>query len=34
MTPTSLLKPPGDVRFVAPGQPESDSGEWEFRKTR
>ncbi|MBI4165216.1 MAG: AAA family ATPase [Acidobacteria bacterium] len=27
------LKPEGNVRYVAPGKPEPDSAEWEFRKT-
>jgi energy-coupling factor transporter ATP-binding protein EcfA2 len=28
-----LLRPLGNVRYLAPGEPEPDSGEWEFRKT-
>jgi len=29
----SLLRPLGNVRYVAPSEPEPDPGEWEFRKT-
>jgi len=33
MNASSSLRPLGNVRYVAPGEPERDSGEWEFRKT-
>jgi MoxR-like ATPase len=33
MTASSSLRPLGNVRYVAPGEPEPDPGEWEFRKT-
>ena len=33
MTASSLLRPVGNVRYVAPGEPEPDAAEWEYRKT-
>ena len=33
MAASSSLRPLGNVRYVAPGEPEPDAGEWEFRKT-
>jgi len=33
MAASSLMRPLGNVRYVAPGGPEPDLGDWEFRKT-
>jgi len=33
MTAESLIRPLGNVRYMAPGEPEPDPAEWEFRKT-
>jgi len=33
LTASSSLRPLGNVRYVAPGEPEPEPGEWEFRKT-
>ena len=33
MTAESLIRPLGNVRYMAPGEPEPDPAEWEYRKT-
>ena len=33
MTAASLIRPLGNVRYVAPGDPEPDAADWEYRKT-